>query len=129
MESVLKREVSPFSTRWQSCSRRRQPGATMAIRFFCPECQQPQQVSDSLAGMDRRCPNCSVVVAVPRSSDPRLPGVDLSADKRRPGAPQGNSSRWRILSILTKVTFCLSVVLLGVTIVRALNQPDSLTDE
>jgi MFS family permease len=38
----------------------------MSIVFLCPECHEENRVRNDLAGMDVRCPHCSVRVPVPR---------------------------------------------------------------
>jgi predicted Zn finger-like uncharacterized protein len=38
----------------------------MSVRFPCPECQTAIRARDHLAGLQVRCPACSVQIAVPR---------------------------------------------------------------
>jgi hypothetical protein len=53
----------------------------MPIEFTCPECRQRVQVSEVLAGLHTRCPNCTAPVNVPDSSSP----PDATGVTARPG--------------------------------------------
>ena len=46
----------------------------MSIHFSCPNCGQPVQASDWLAGLRTPCPSCSAAVAVPAASTPAEAG-------------------------------------------------------
>jgi hypothetical protein len=47
----------------------------MPIEFTCPECRQRVRVSEALAGLNARCPNCTAGVSVPESSSPEPTAV------------------------------------------------------
>src|SRR5438105_7299751 len=74
--------------------RQRRGELSVPIRFFCPECEEPQQVSDALAGLDWRCASCHVRVAVPHASDPKVPlATPQTAPAKVSGSPASSGTR------------------------------------
>lgn len=102
----------------------------MAIRFLCPECQEPQEVSDAVAGLDVRCPSCSVRIPVPRSSDPQVPSrhVESTAESPSRGGTPGRPRGRLLTTVLMWVALLFTVISLSLAILRELNEPELVFD-
>ncbi|MBX7106744.1 MAG: hypothetical protein K1X57_21900, partial [Gemmataceae bacterium] len=58
------------------------------IEFNCPECDEPMEISDRMAGKQTDCVNCGVRLAVPEEPDaPRGRG---RKKRKRPTMPRGD---------------------------------------
>ena len=82
----------------------------MSIRFSCPQCGKQLQVPESIAGQERKCPECKSPITIPVMSQASAPLPKPKPKKHPPATLDGMKSKATFSDDLIDMTAMVDIV-------------------